>query len=592
MSQFPRAHRLRPIPALALGAAGSLVAALAFVSLGAPAHSETVPGSQETRPFEPGADEAGPDIAAPKSHSPSRVPAKNVPTVNGLPVTGASGVNTRIDGLTMKDQRLSNGGNSFSLEPPDQALCVGNGSVIEGVNNVFSIYNAATGAATSAPQSYAPFFTGQNEVTRNADGTIASYGPFMSDPKCYFDPATQRFFMTELELGTDPATGDFTGDSFTDIAVSRTSTPTTNASDWFQYRLNVRNDGTQGTPSHTGCPCLGDQPLIGADRNGFYVTTNEFPIEGAGFNGAQIYAFDKVALTTGTMKVQRIETDGTPLAEGTAYSVQPATSPTADQWSDADNGTEFALSALEFTGGFDNRIATWALTNTASLATATPAVHLSHTVIRSEVYGAPPASEQKAGPIPLGTALKNKENLISSNDDRMNQVVYAGGKLWSGLNTAIKTPNYHTTAGIAYFVVSPSATASAVSATMSHQGYVAATGQSTIYPSIGVTPSGGAVMTFTLTGKRYYPTSAVVHLAPSGALTSGIQRLADGAVPADGFTGYPAEGGAGQERWGDYSAAVADSSGKVWVASEYIPGTYGFPPFIANWGTYVASVTP
>ena len=46
------------------------------------------------------------------------------------------------------------------------------------------------------------------------------------------------------------------------------------------------------------------------------------------------------------------------------------------------------------------------------------------------------------------------------------------------------------------------------------------------------------------------------------------------------------------ERWGDYSAAVADSSGHVWVATEYVPGTFGFPQFIANWGTYVASVTP
>jgi hypothetical protein len=292
------------------------------------------------------------------------------------------------------------------------------------------------------------------------------------------------------------------------------------------------------------------------------------------------------------MRVQRIEEDGTQLAEGTAYSVQPATSPTADQWSTANNGTEYALSALEFTGGFDNRIAAWAMTNTESLTTTTPDVHVSHKVIRSEVYGAPPAAEQKAGPIPLGAALKNKENLISSNDDRMNQVVYAGGKLWSGLNTAVKTPKYHTTAGIAYFVVSPTAGASSVSATVAHQGYVAAAGQSTIYPSIGVTPGGGGVMTFTLTGKRYFPTSAVVHLAPSGALTSGIQRLGIGAVPADGFTGYPAEGGAGQERWGDYSAAVADASGHVWVASEYVPGTYGFPPFIANWGTYVASVTP
>jgi hypothetical protein len=588
--QVARRNRRRSL--LALGAAGSLVAALVSVSLGAAAHSATVPGSQETRPFEPGPDEAGPDVTSPKSHAPSRVPAVNVPKVAGLPVTGATGVNTRIDGLTMKDQRLSNGGNSFSLEPPDQALCAGNGFVIEGVNNVFSIYNAATGAQTAAPRSYAPFFTGQAEVIRNANGTIASFGPFMSDPKCYYDPDLGRFFMTELELGTDPVTGDFTGDSFEDIAVSKTSTPSTNSADWFIFHLNVRNDGTQGTPSHTGCPCFGDQPLIGADRFGFYVSTNEFPLAGAGFNGAQIYAFDKAALTNGVMKVQRIEDDGTPLAEGTAYSVQPATSPSAAQWSSASNGTEFALSALEFTGGFDNRIAAWALTNTRSLTTATPSVQIAHVVIGSEVYGFPPAAEQKAGPTPQGTALKNKENLIETNDERMNQVVYSAGKLWSGVNTAVKTPNFHTTAGIAYFVVSPSTTGAAVSATVSHQGYVAATGQSTIFPAIGVTTSGSAVMTFTLTGKRFFPTAAIVHLNSAGAVTSGIQRLADGVVPADGFSGYPGQGGGGVERWGDYSAAVADSAGHVWVATEYIPGTFGFPAFIANWGTFVASVTP
>lgn len=33
-------------------------------------------------------------------------------------------------------------------------------------------------------------------------------------------------------------------------------------------------------------------------------------------------------------------------------------------------------------------------------------------------------------------------------------------------------------------------------------------------------------------------------------------------------------------------------SGNVWVAAEYIPGTFGYPQFLANGGTYVASVTP
>ena len=174
----------------------------------------------------------------------------------------------------------------------------------------------------------------------------------------------------------------------------------------------------------------------------------------------------------------------------------------------------------------------------------------------------------------------------------MNQVVYAHGKLWSGLNTAVKTPVGPATAGIAYFVVSPSVSHNQVAGTMSHQGYVAVNGNSTIFPAIGVNPNGGAVMTFSLTGNSYYPSAAIVHLGPNGGLTSGVQRLAAGVVPDDGFSGYPAYGGAGVGRWGDYSAAVSDGAGKVWVATEYIPSTFGYPPYLANWGTYVASVTP
>jgi hypothetical protein len=541
----------------------------------------------EVRPFEPR--EQSPKELAGRS-APSTL---HVPLVEGLPVAGATGVGTRIDGLTMEDQRTANGGNSFSLEPPDQALCVGNQYVVEGVNNVFSIYSSA-GAKLSGNKSFAPFWNhGRAEIERHPDGSV-TYGPFVSDPKCYFDPGVRRFFMTQLQLSLDPATGAFDGKrSVVNIAVSKSSVPSTHPKDWYIYRLNVRNDGTQGTPSHTGCPCFGDQPLIGADRNGFYVTTNEFPIFQAGFNGAQLYAFDKVALTQGTMKVQRIENENLPLAEGVAYSVQPATSPKASEWSTAANGTEYFLSALEFTGGLDNRIAAWAITNTKSLKTANPDVHLSNTVLSSEVYGLPPSARQKDGPTPQADALNADENRIESNDDRMNQVVYADGRLWSGLNTELKRfPNRVTRAGIAYFVVSPHATSAGVSATLDHDGYVAVNGNNVIFPAIGATTEGDAVMVFTLTGAKYFPSAAIVHLAKSGAVNGGVEMVAAGAVPADGFTGYPDFGGDGVERWGDYSAAVMAPNGRVWTATEYIPGTFGYPDFIANWGTYIARVHP
>ncbi|MDX6209813.1 MAG: hypothetical protein QOE24_2204 [Frankiales bacterium] len=596
-------HSARAVVAASLLAAsvGSVAAPGLLTAAAHAASSPVVTG--DTRPFEPADD--GPDLPAPRSNAPSHVPASHVPQVTGLPVTAAPG-SRAVDGLTMRDQRSSEGGNAFSLEPPDQALCVGTTEIIEGVNNVFATYAKSGGALTSGPMAYSPFWNnGTPEVTRDAAGHALSYGPFVSDPKCYFDPGLGRFYLSELQISTDPATGALTDKGYVNIAVSRTSTPGTAAADWYLYRLDVSNDGTGGTPSHTGCPCFGDQPLIGADRYGFYVTTNEFSIAGSAFNGAQLYAFDKTALAAGTMKVQRLESNAPALAEGLAYSVQPATSPTAADWSGAANGTEFLSSALDFAGKLDNRIAIWAISNTASLATASPAVTLTSHILSSEVYGQPPKAQQKAGPIPLGDAVKAKENLLDTNDDRMNQAVYANGRLYSGLNTVVKTQNFPTTTGIAYFVVTPTASAGTVSGAITGQGYVAVNGNTVMYPSIAVPHgSGRPGMVFTLVGPGYYPSTALVRLTPAGAVDSPVAVSFAGTRPADGFTGYPAYGGGGIERWGDYSAAVADTNGRLWFAGEYIPGTFGWgfggvvpkgnppgPYWLANWGTGVSSVS-
>src|SRR5207245_6406002 len=61
------------------------------------------------------------------------------PQVTGVPVTAGQGVSssgplqvlTSFNGLNHRTERLDNGGNQVSLEPPDQGLCVGNGNVMD-----------------------------------------------------------------------------------------------------------------------------------------------------------------------------------------------------------------------------------------------------------------------------------------------------------------------------------------------------------------------------------------------------------------------------------------------------------------------------
>ena len=66
------------------------------------------------------------------------------PIATSSAVAGSnSGLVLSFDGLNHRNQRLANGGNQFSGEPPDQALCVGNGYVVEAVNSVLRVWDTS-----------------------------------------------------------------------------------------------------------------------------------------------------------------------------------------------------------------------------------------------------------------------------------------------------------------------------------------------------------------------------------------------------------------------------------------------------------------
>ncbi len=518
-----------------------------------------------------------------------------------IPVPSSIGVDSRrgdvsgFVGLSHVDSRTASGGNQFSLEPPDQGLCVGNGHVVETVNDVMAVYDTR-GRIQSGPMALNAFYRYAYAIDR----TSGTFGPFVTDPKCLYDAATNRFYMTVLTLDTDPATGDPIGTTHVDIAVSQGGDPT---GAWTIFSFSTTNgDGTLA--GHPGCPCLGDQPLLGADAHGIYISTNEFPVFSAGFNGAQLYAVSKSLLaeaatgavgTLPTLVAINLGSIATPDINGTWYSVQPATSPGGDSGGsggsgdsrDSSSGTEYFLSALDFFGAGDQRIAAWALTNTASLDSGTPAVTMqAPAVLQSEPYGSPVAFgvTQRPGPTPLGTALGEGLEQLNANDDRMNQVVYANGQLWSALNTAVGDG---TRSAIAYFTVTPKWRHGSFAPRLSGQGYVSVANNSVLFPSVGVTPDGRATVAFTLVGPDYFPSAAYASLRRGSA--GPVRIVASGAAPEDGFTGYAAFGGDGIARWGDYSAAVTDTQGNVWMAAEYIPG--GTRTLLANWGTFISRVS-
>lgn len=532
----------------------------------------------------------------PKNPNLNHVAADGVPNVVGntvvsSPLTGFAG----FSALNHRQQRRAGTGiysnSQFSLEPPDQGLCVGKGFVLETVNDALRVYNTS-GTPLSVTTALNQFFKLKPAVTRS---TPPVFGDFVSDPKCYFDPADQRWFLTALQIGLDPSTANFVPPTHLEIAVSQTSDPT---GTWNLFSIDTTDDGSNGTPKHVNCPCFGDQPLIGADANGFYVSTNEFGLVNFPFNGAQVYAMSKAKLESGSSgAVVHIEAGPMLLSSGgLAFSVQPATAPSAAGNETANGGTEFFVSDLDFTAGpalgiRANRLAVWALTNTSSLVTAKPSVGLTNVVINSQLYVQPPNAQQRSGELLLGELLHNPLALLAGNDDRMNQVVFADGKLWTAVNTAIKTENGATRIGIGYFIVAPSDPTGTLAASIVKQGYVAVNQENLLFPSIGVTAGGHGVITFTLVGPDIFPSTAYASIDAVTGIGD-VHIAAPGQGPEDGFTGYEPVGDVA--RWGDYTAAVADGD-TVWFSTEYIAHPATDPTtrtLLANWATFVGHVTP
>ena len=218
-------------------------------------------------------------------------PPTNNPNPKGSAVVDLSASSFGFNGLTHLDQRVAGTGvytnTQFSLEPPDQALCVGGGFVVEAVNNAIAVYDTS-GNLLSGPEALSQFWGLVPEVDR----TTGIFGQFISDPKCAYDPDTQRWFVTEL-MQDNGTVGS--GRNFNMIAVSTTSDP---RGPYLILSYDVTDDGLNGTPNHASCPCFGDQPLLGFDAYGVYQSTNEF--SDTSFNGAQVYAIPKKGLIDAT----------------------------------------------------------------------------------------------------------------------------------------------------------------------------------------------------------------------------------------------------------------------------------------------------
>ena len=323
------------------------------------------------------------------------------------------------------------------------------------------------------------------------------------------------------------------------------------------------------------------------------------------------------------------------IAGSPGFTVWPTTSQ-AGQYSPKKNGTEFFMSTIAGDGsetgnptGTNNRIAVWALSNTASLNSATPGLQLTSTLLKSETYVFPPLSNQKPGSTPLRDCLADTtratpfgpgcwqfffnppqpapevESSPDSGDTRMQQTWFVDGTIWGAASTGVRVAGKEK-AGIAWFAVTPDFDDNGnLTAEMDHQGYLALAGNNLTYPALAMGANGKGAIAFSVMGDDFYPSAGYASISSDGEVGA-LHIAGAGLGPTDGFTSYAAfVGNPPRTRWGDYGAAVTDGN-SIWMASEYISQTCTFAQYttgalgscggtrtaFGNWATRITKLNP
>jgi len=512
----------------------------------------------------------------------------------------------------------------YNLEPPDPSLCAGQGFVIQVVNSQIQISNGNLQKLTAPIPTEAFFSDFTNQLF---------------DPQCAFNHSTGRWYYTV-------AVSDFATFSGVYIAVSTSSDP---RGPWNIYFLDLTFFGGDGFCA-VGF-CLADQPTLGADQYTISISTNQFELTGAlpsggQFAGAAYVLIDKVALALGSPfpNVVAFDLSNAPAifpdflfgdcltgAPGPCwYSVQGAEAANG-RYDTRNGGTQWAMSALDFFGAGDNRIAVWQFTNTQSIGAFIPNIGgaLGIVDIGHATYSPPPLSDQPqtvTGPNtangnPLGDFLVlaglcppgnppagcSNPGPIDSGDDRMRDTMMttlAGGSriMWGGLGT-----DSGGRAGIMLFGINLGS--SMLTTSLARQWTIHNPSNDVQFPAVSIMDSGLALAAYSVSGATTRPSSAYSVFSTSMA-PAAIQISNQGLGLQDGFTQYDVFVPY-RPRWGDYSGAVTMGN-SIYFSSEYIPDsncslsdfilddTCGPSPnvanarkrtFFANWGTSLNKAT-
>ncbi len=447
--------------------------------------------------------------------------------------------------------------------PPDEALAANSSQVMEGNNNVFSVYSF-TGTQIYGPTSSFTFFA-----------PLLHSGDVLSDPQMFWDASRIHFIIVEIEIGSNGSGGT---QDYYDIAVSTGQNVTLTSAHFYEYQFNA-NVNVGGTANWC------DYPTLGSDYWGLWLDCVAFSQASSSFLGNAVFALDKTNLYKDASTPVDFWTQiplGSQASNAPAYRLSSAVE-------DGTPDAEFLIATDAGYGGPFTEMTTVAFTDTAALnAGKLPAATF--------VIDSLPVSYTDG----VGAAQPGTSDLLYQGYGTK-MVEYKAGNLYFALTTAV---NSGASDGVYWAETEPQLSGLNPSSPQSQVVEPSIIKQAAIWsygsgayafmPTFEGSSEDDAVLVFNYTninsGSTTYPSIVYTGRRATDPLSTmgdgGQSNYVPGAIGSN-----PGSGGGGTSpgRWGDYSGCALalnlTSRGTIFCGGEY-----GGPDSSAGgsgWDTYI-----
>lgn len=451
--------------------------------------------------------------------------------------------------------------------PPDMAVAASPSWVLQGVNTSFAVYDTNGNLQSGWPKTAQSFLGVPNP------GSCSPSGPFLSDPRAFYDPVDQRFWVATLEVEGANGVNSCPEQTLYWIGVSQTSDPN---GAWNVYAFDMR--AGQNTTNWA------DFVQFGFNQTAIFFSADMFDQPGVNFQYEEIFGALKSTMESGSFTSFNgfIQLFASASRSVLVDDVQPV---------EAFDSTSGGLFISSFNGGESGQfkgdpfgddcittachgLVVWSLSNPGTSSTG-----LSGTVI----------SSTNSYILPPGATQQGSSSTVDTGDNRISGTpTYRNGQITFSLNTSVAASggvNVSNVSGLMWGQVAPSLDANGVltGASLTQQGLFFYNGDSsTYYGTLMPNAAGGLLMVFEFSSDTFSPG------APGIAYVTRTPSTPAGSFDDGGLFLRAGDAATVDNRWGDFEAATYDGTPSqggtdtVWFAGEYSASNQDWSTFIGS----------